>query len=227
MIIQTPTPNKEKSIDFYKRLNFEIINQNEITFATDGKVVIEINDNEKARLGVKLYQSNWKTTVEKLSKITTVLKQENGYMLSDSSGSKIYLIEGENPFNYDLSTVNTSIIGNYAGVSLEVLDIAKTAEIWTVLGFSKTMGEIEQGWLAYENAAKAGVSFMKSGSCPHLFFNPSLTYFNGKENLTVIDNIRKANIEITEEITFFNKENIVDNVIIRDSGGLGFFLFSD
>ncbi len=227
MIIQTPTPNLEKSIHFYQQLNFEIIQQNDITYATDGKVVIEINPNNSARLGVKLYQSSWKEEVTELSKITTVVKDANGYLLADSSGSKIYLIEGETPFNYDLSTVTQALIGNYAGVSLEVIDIADAVKIWEILGFSKTMGSIDQGWVVYTNEAKAGVSFMKPNSCPHLFFNPSLTYFNGKENLTIIKNIRQTEVEITEEITVFNKNNIVDNIIIRDTGGLGFFLFSD
>ena len=68
---------------------------------------------------------------------------------------------------------------------------------------------------------------MKTGSCPHLFFNPSLTYFNGAKNLSIIQQIKTLQIPITEEITHFNKEGIVDNIIIRDPGGLGFFLFSD
>ena len=43
--------------------------------------------------------------------------------------------------------------------------------------------------------------------CPHLFFNPSLTYFNGKEgNPKVITAVRDAGIPITEEITHFNRE---------------------
>jgi hypothetical protein len=68
---------------------------------------------------------------------------------------------------------------------------------------------------------------MAPNACPHLFFNPSLTYFNGKNNLQIIENIRKSGVDITEEITVFNKEGIVDNVILRDNGGLGFFIFSD
>ncbi len=68
---------------------------------------------------------------------------------------------------------------------------------------------------------------MKPNACPHLFFNPSLTYFNGKNNIDIIAKIRALNISITEEITHFNKEGKVDNIIIRDPGGFGFFLFND
>ena len=68
---------------------------------------------------------------------------------------------------------------------------------------------------------------MAANSCPHLFFNPSLTYFNSGRNPEVIAGIRAAGIPISEEITIFNKEGRVDNIIIRDPGGYGFFLFND
>lgn len=71
------------------------------------------------------------------------------------------------------------------------------------------------------------ISLMKPFSCPHLFFNPSMTYFNGKDNLAVIRKIREAGIPITQEITAFNTEGIADNVILRDPGGYGFFVFND
>jgi hypothetical protein len=69
---------------------------------------------------------------------------------------------------------------------------------------------------------------MKPNICPHLFFNPSMTYFNGKEgNPKVIAKVRELDIPIAEEITHFSKDGSVDNIIIRDPGGYGFFLFND
>ena len=71
------------------------------------------------------------------------------------------------------------------------------------------------------------ITLMKPMTCPHLFFNPSMTYFNGKKNLSIIEKIRQLNIPIAEEITHFNNEGIADNMIIRDPGGYGFFIFND
>lgn len=71
------------------------------------------------------------------------------------------------------------------------------------------------------------VSLMRPLNCPHLFFNPSLTYFNGGRNPEVIAAIRKAGVPISEEITHFNSRGEVDNVILRDPGGYGFFVFND
>ena len=193
----------------------------------DGNAIIEINPDRFARAGVKFYKNNWDSTIEQLQKITKVSPIENGYLLSDQSGVWIYLMKSNSTVKFDLSAVENSTLGNFAGLSLETTDIQKSIAIWEILGFSKTMGSIEQGWVAYENQDKMGVSFMQPNSCPHLFFNPSLTYFNGKDNLSIIEKIRTAGISITEEITHFNKEGIVDNIIIRDPGGYGFFIFSD
>ena len=226
-ILQTPTNNLSQSLDFYKKLNFKILSAENPTLVTDGNAIIEINPDRFARAGVKFYKNNWDSTVEQLKKITNVLSIENGYLLSDKSGVWIYLMESNSTVKFDLSEVENSTLGNFAGLSLETTDIQKSIEVWEILGFSKTMGSIEQGWVAYENQDKMGVSFMQPNSCPHLFFNPSMTYFNGKDNLSIIAKIREAGISITEEITHFNKEGIVDNIIIRDPGGYGFFIFSD
>ena len=71
------------------------------------------------------------------------------------------------------------------------------------------------------------ISLLQAQQCPHLFFNPSLTYFNGSRNPKIIESIKKHNIEITEEVTEFSSKGEVDNIILKDSGGLGFFIFND
>lgn len=227
MIINSPTPNLEESLLFYTRLDYKILSIEKPTLISDGQVLIEINPDRKARAGVKLLAPSWKDTSEKLATLTKVLPGDQGYLLADPSGSWIYLIETEQSESYDISDVEKSILGNYAGLSLECVDIELAQKIWETLSFSKTMGSIEQGWMTLTNESGAGLSLMKPKSCPHLFFNPSLTYFNGKENLAIIDKIKSLSIPITEEVTAFNEEGIVDNVILRDPGGYGFFIFND
>ncbi len=226
-IIHTPTNKVETSLDFYTKLKFKTIENENSNLVTDGKVVIEINPERTARAGIKLYRDAWDIVAKKLQLHTFVTKMENGFLLSDSSGTWIYLIEGKPDLQFETSENAFSVLGNFAGLSLETTDMKSAIAIWKLLGFEKTMGDEEQGWVVYANQDGIGISLMKPFSCPHLFFNPSLTYFNGKNNLAVIQQIRDLNIPITEEITHFNKEGIVDNIIIRDPGGYGFFIFSD
>lgn len=225
-IIQTPTPNLAKSISFYERLNFKVISEGKQTFVSDGKAHVEINEDRFARAGVKIYKNSWKEEIAELEELVVIHKTEDGFLFGDPSNCWIYLIEGTSSHTFT-EVESYSHLGKYAGLSLETLDMDKSMKLWSILGHEKTMGSAEQGWVAMQNAEKFGVSFMKPNSCPHLFFNPSLSYFNGGKNLPVIEKIKASGIEFTEEITHFNKEGIVDNVIIRDPGGFGFFVYND
>ncbi len=223
-IIQTPTPNLNRSLAFYEQLGFTALENSNCV--TDGQVAVFINPDRFARAGIRLYRNNWSDTIPKLKLHGPVIETEQGYLLSDASGTWIYLIAGQS----DLSNINTSspsILGNYAGVSLEVIDMESALPLWQRLGFERAAGGVESGWLTLKNEAGFAISLMKPLNCPHLFFNPSLTYFNGGQNPAIISAIRARAIPITEEITIFNDRNEVDNIIIRDPGGLGFFIFND
>lgn len=226
-IIHTPTNDLKKSIDFYKRLSFKVVAEKESVYVSDGKALIEINPDRFARAGVKFYRENWSGLLDEIKEDYTVVDIEGGHIISDVSGVFLYLMNGKPPVEFQPEKESYSTLGNFAGVSMETISIPHSAKLWKQLGFKVTMGSEEQGWIAFQNEEGFGVSFMKPNSCPHLFFNPSLTYFNGKNNLSVIGKIRDLNIPIAEEITIFNKEGIVDNIIIMDPGGYGFFIFSD
>lgn len=227
-IIHTPTNNLAESLDFYTRLNFQVIPHEQMQLVSDGQCLLEINPDRYARAGIKLFKVSWQEAVTTLEKMTVVHATKGGLLLNDPNGVRIYLMEAEPDLAVDLSAFPGSKLGNFAGISLESTDLLKSQRIWEALDFAKTTGGPEQGWLGLKNQDGMVLSIMRPNTCPHLFFNPSLTYFNGKtNNPVVIQKIREAGIPITEEITQFNKEGIVDNIIIRDPGGYGFFIFND
>lgn len=226
-LIHTPTNSLNNSLDFYQKLKFQRLSPNGPVQFSDGQVIIEINPDRFARAGLKLISDSWGKVAKQLEKLTTVVKTDDGYLASDPSGIWIYLVEekGNEPAN--LEGIQPSVLGNFAGLSFETTSIQASADFYNLLGFSMTMGKPSDGWVLLKNEDGMGISLMKPLMCPHLFFNPSLTYFNGKNNPEIIAQIRKLGIPISEEITHFNKEGIVDNIIIRDPGGYGFFLFND
>jgi hypothetical protein len=225
-LIQTPTNKLQNSIEFYSKLNFKTLSEDNPLIVTDGKAVIEINPDRFSRSGIKLFKNSWADEVSQLLEIVAVNPIKDGYLLSDPSGTWICLMETDPQPIFDPDENSFSILGNYAGMGFETTDINKSGKILEILGFSVTMGSVEQGWVTFGNKDLM-ISLFKPFSCPHLFFNPSLTYFNGKKNVEIIEKIRALNIPIAEEITVFNKEGNVDNIIIRDPGGLGFFIFND
>ncbi len=224
-ILQTPTPNLAQSLHFYQQLNFQVLPTSS-TIVTDGQVNILINPDRFARLGILIYREDWSTIVLALKKKYTILEQSNGYLLCDPSGVQVHLLHSEPPI-ISTKEVSFALTGQFAGVSIETADIAQSIDFWESIGYTIQSGSLDQGWLTFSNGSNVDISLMKLGSCPHLFFNPSLTYFNGTKNLGIIQQLKVLQVPITEEITHFNKEGIVDNIIIRDPGGLGFFLFND
>ncbi len=226
-IIQTPTPNLTDSLSFYETLGFKKIANGVHPLMSDGQVLIEINPNHFARAGVKLFAEDWKDRANQIAGITEVIEIRNGYLVSDPSNTWIYLLEEAPPEDWALPPLSPSVLGKFAGLSLEVVAANLAYKIWKTLGFNHVTGNINQGWVTLTNEEGFSVSLMKPNCCPHLFFNPSLTYFNGGDNIAHIEKIRSLSIPITEEITQFNDEGIVDNIIIRDPGGLGCFVFND
>jgi len=227
-IIQTPTPHLKKSIGYYNKLGFTRIENKLNPLFSDGTSLIEINPDRFARAGVKLYQKDWNNDlIAALSKMAKVSTITNGYKLCDPSGTWIYLLNSKQESNIDLKSIQPSTLGNNAGISIETPNINMSIDIWRLVGFTSQQGDAAKGWVSLTNQQKFTISLMNPETCPHLFYNPSLTFFNGENNLKVIEKIRLLKIPITEEITHFNKEGKVDNIIIRDPGGLGFFLFSD
>ncbi len=220
------TPNLNKSIDFYKSLDFEYRQIAADHFVSAKDLVIKIEPKAIFRSGIKLYLSDLADRLESLRASCFLKEDPLCFTLQDPSGSYVYLLK-ENE-QWALEPINhASYLGNYSGYSIEVLDMLATINIYQLLGFKKTMGGIEQGWISMENESGFAISIMSAGACPHQFHNPSLSFFNGTKNLEIIKRLRTLNLKISEEISVFNKEGIVDNVIINDPGGLGFFVFSD
>lgn len=220
-IIQTPTPDIEKSIDFYKKLGFTFLSDKDPVMVSDGKMLIKITQNHFARLGIKLFQKSWKKEIEKLEDLTSIFELENGYVVSDVSGTLFHLIESDQEIN--LPEQKDTYLGNYMGLGIETIDLERSAEIIKVLGFKLVMPEYN----VYGRHDGTNLALYKPNQCPHLFINPSLTFFNGKKNLEIIQKLKELKINIIEEITVFNDEGNVDNVIVQDPGGLSAFIFSD
>lgn len=223
--IQTPTNKITNSHNFYQQLNYTLALFSEgRNIYSDGQVLIEINSDRSARAGINFYQADWSSVLEKRSSIT-IVEQKEGFLLCDPNGVFVQLKNGAIP---DFSTtISPSTLGTFGGVSIETIDLSKSIQFWKLFGYEVIQGSLEKGWITLANKTGLDISLVKIGSCPHLFFNPGLNYFNGEKNLSIIQQIRDLGIVLTEEITHFNKEGIVDNIIIRDPGGLGFFIFND
>ena len=213
----TPNPSLSDNPAWYKRLGFEIIEHAGKTFATDGQVLVEFGNSPYTRSGLKFYNQS--------SPVGESVDYEGGSFIQDPNGIRIYFENTELDLN--MGSAQKSILGNYGGISIECHSFKTSLEFWKFLGFEATQGSEDAGWICLKNKDDFMVSLMKPMACPHLFINPSLTYFNGGNNPEIIDKVRELEIPVFEEINHFNPEGVVDNIILQDKGGAGIFVFND
>ena len=225
IIFHTPAKPLEKSHQFYTDLGFKVLKHPTLHLIGDEKSIFELNPDHYARAGIKVFGSFWQDWIPKLENDYTILEKNDLKIAYSPAGCPIYMSKEQ--FDVKTPEGTQSLLGNFMGLSLECHELKRSMDFWQLLDFKISMGSVEKGWVLLMHEVGFGVSLMKPLSCPHLFFNPSISYFNGGKNPEIIQKIRDLKIPIAEELTVFNKENIVDNIILQDPGGYGFFIFND
>lgn len=217
------TPSLKRSKEYFEPLNFVCEEVDGGLHIYDSSMHFYVEEKSTVRPGLK-FQVNDVQEFVQTSGLS--FKEVNGEWLTTDNGVWIRVVDSPLP-SVKADTKATSVLGTFAGISIETFDISQSMECYSKFGFTKTMGSEESGWVAMEREDGMGLSLMKYGSCPHLFFNPSLTYFNSGKNPEIIKELRQRNIPLAQEIDHFNDQGIVDNVILQEPGGTGIFVFND
>ncbi len=225
-IIQLASPDFHESCLFYEALEFHNLGEfEEGRYVCDGKSILLIPKDRKYRNGLLIYSENGHDDFQMK---TVPSKIYNHRVTQDPNGFHIvFKFISEYP-KLSKEDMTNALTGNPYGLGLETIRFKESADFWSTLGFQLSFGDLEKGGFVTLVSNGFGLGLFEHGSCPHSFNNPSLTYFNGKEgNPKIIDQVRGKNITISEEITHFNEAGEVDNIILKDPGGMGFFLFND
>ena len=191
---QNPGIDLNQSIVFYEKLGFKIQTLGTRIIALDAQSCIEINPERTARVCIQQHQSNWNKTLLNLKSHTPIIKTKKGYLITDHNGIWIKLIV--ETWDEKITSLNyKSLLGNYAGVCIETLEVSKSYEFWNLLSFSSKSKDFSKGWIEMKSEVGDSISLIKAQQCPHLFFNPSMTYFNGSHNLEIIESIKKLKLQ--------------------------------
>jgi len=94
-------------------------------------------------------------------------KNNGVYYFVSPSGTRFALKSG--PSVMIPEAQSTCLLGNYAGVSLETMDIKMSMKILQVLGFEQSGGGLDKGWVSCTDQAQNTISLMMPFTCPHLF----------------------------------------------------------
>ncbi len=226
-LISPASSSIDESAEFYKKLRFqELATDSKLSLLAEQNMRIELNTNQFLRLGLKLYSEDWEPTLKALEDVVPILELDDDFAFREPNGLWIYL--GTNPQENAFETsANESILGNFMGISLEVIDFESTYKIFKVIGYEVVMGKMDSGFVVLGHEHLPGISFMKPLTCPHKFINPSLTFFNGKKNKDLIKKVIETGIEPFEIPDAFGQPKEIENIILRDQGGWGIFMFND
>lgn len=218
-IFQSPAVDIERSKDFYLKAGFHLVEQDDRLYAVDQSVAFFLNPLRSARPAVLYYAG-----VDEVR--PDIFKKVNEQWVGAGPSNVPFVFEHRSPLRLDTSA--ESIFGNYAGLTLETLYLDKSIRFYRPMGFEPVGTDFSQGYLALTHPSGFSITLLRFGMCPHSFCNPSISYFNGKEgNPGVLQAVRANGLPVFEEVTFFNPNGEVDNIILRDPGGIGFFLFND
>lgn len=217
----TATPDPETSREFYLDTGFTPLGPH--TFGATG-LTIRIDPTRTARAAVVLHgdPGERRAALEAVGRV--VERKDRSLITSDPNGVLLVLDPTGAP---SVQEVPPSLLGGFAGLSIEAVDPERTTHFWEAAGWKREKGDPGQGWVSLGREEGFGLSIMGMEMCPHLFPNPGITFFNSGRNPAIIAALRDRGVPFAEEVTVFNDQGEVDNVVLRDPGGLGFFVFND
>ena len=204
LIVESPAPDLKNNLLYYKRLGFQCVEWEDVYLCQTKQLCILLNPDPYSRPCINLFGVQTQKT--ELSPSGTRIKQHK---------KKVEIPQVE----------LKSLFGNYSGVCLETLDLNASYHFWQAKGFKGSLAA-QATWCSLKHESGAVINLLKANHCPHLFFNPSLAFFNGKKNSAVIKQIKTLQIPIQQEV-IFDKETHADNLVLSDPGGIGFFIFND
>ncbi len=204
LIVESPTPQLQESLSYYKSIGFQCTAWNKGYLCQTQDLTIFLNSNPYSRPCINLLGAQ-EQKIEASPSGTWVKQEREKLSLPDVK--------------------DKSLLGNYGGVCIETLDLNASFIFWQAKGFKGNL-EPEASWCSLKNENGDTISLLKANSCPHLFTNPSLAFFNGHQNSGIIQQIKTLKLPIKQEVIFRN-ETTADNLVISDPGGLGFFIFND
>ncbi len=224
LCLTTPAPDPEVSATSLSRLGFEPVAPG-ASLMTDGAAVIDMDTSPRARAGVRVWRGALAGEVEATLELHGAAAFEGGQLVTAPSGVPVWVMDGVGPA-HELGRLG-SLLGTFAGISIETPNLSRSVAFWSgLLDAQVAAGGIDQGWLTLRRDGMEDLSFMGPLACPHSFANPSLTYFNGDRNADVIRAVRAREIPVFEEVGG-TESTPAENIILREPGGLGFFVFND
>jgi hypothetical protein len=207
---------------FLGTLGFSTIaSDDESTLLTDGNLYFDLRRAEKNKTMLSYCVHDVTNAVEMAQnlEIDIVEKSPHHVIVREPNGLLILLAGPDVVSLRDFEKKPSSLCGTFYEASLETNDVDRSIVWWQNVGFKVTAHK--DTWCTLDDG-KIMIGLYKKGNCPHLFRNPSLTYFEPDMGERIAE-LKKEGIQFLQE----EKEiGMKGHAIAESPDGQYFFLFS-
>ncbi|MEZ4777610.1 MAG: hypothetical protein R3D00_30830 [Bacteroidia bacterium] len=222
--INLPIFSRRKTPLLFSKLGFVPLGKDLLgqTLVTDGTVIVRLDEESEYGAGLLYFAE-------------TVLPLPVGDSISDEVESE-WAMEWQSPEGVSLTILQTphvempnapkgtpTPLGTFYEVSLMTTDFDVSVAWWQKAGFSITYGNPATDNFITLSDDMIRVGLYRPGSCPHIFNNPAVTYFDS-DMAGKITAARELGILYAQEIS--NKDGVVSDAIVETEEGWHVFLFS-
>lgn len=222
------SPNLVASQKFYRTLGFHLTFTNEEAdqlLAADGRIVLHLFSTRKSSIEIVYCCGELLTErIESLDQINISLDKSRspGVTFVSPEGLSVRLVPRA-PFPLPIRDgLPGSHCGRFYEISLETIDLNRSLDFWSTLGFELEFRDPPDSDWATISDGVLRLGLYTKGACPHKFRNPSLTFFE-PDMAERIKLIKYAGIQLAQKIG--SKSGNVEEAIVESPEGIYLFLF--
>lgn len=222
--INLPTFSRGKTPRLFKNLGFvpagkDLLGQSLIT---DGNVWVRLDEESEYGPGL-LYFAETVTPLPLGESVSEEVESEWAMEWKSPEGVSLTILQTPHDEMPDNTSSSLSPFGTFYEVSLMTTDFDASVVWWQKAGFFITHGNPATDNFITLSDDMIRVGLYRPGSCPHIFNNPAVTYFDGEMAEKIVA-AKEIGISFAQEIT--HKEGVISDGIVETEEGWHVFLFS-
>ncbi|MDX2247396.1 MAG: hypothetical protein SF052_11490 [Bacteroidia bacterium] len=223
--INLPTESRGRTPQLLKKMGFvpagrDILGQR---LMSDGTVLLRLDEEYEYGAGILYYSEEMIADRPPGKNLRDEEESEWSQEWQSPEGVSFILLKASPNEIPKAESVQGTPYGTFYEVSLMTTDFQASIEWWQKAGFRLTYGNPETSSFVTLSDDLIRIGLYRPGSCPHIFNNPAITYFDSNMAEKIVA-ARESGISFAQEIT--NKENVVSDVIVETEEGWHIFLFS-
>lgn len=223
--INLPVKKGSNTRILLKKIGFKTIGKDilEQKLLSDGTVIIRLDQEQAFGPGLLYYSGDPDHGLPFSDVIPSAPDDEMTMEWVDPNGVSVAVAGAPVSGIPAMISVENPAFGEFYEVSIMTKDFNESYHWWLEAGFELTYGNPATDNFLTMSDGLINIGLYRPGSCPHIFNNPAITYFDAhmKEKLVIA---KSKGIDFAQEIP--NREGNITDGIVETEEGYHVFLFS-